>query len=112
MSHRANHYPSQLSGGEQQRVAIARALINKPDLILSDEPTGNLASKQEGEIMELFNELHEQGAAIITVTHNQNVAANAKRIIYLEDGQITFDGPNVNRFKANELPVREGEVSV
>lgn len=88
ISHRSRHYPSQLSGGQQQRVAIARAIVSKPGLILADEPTGNLDSKNGAEVMELLNELHRDGSTIIMVTHSQKDAAHADYIINLFDGQI------------------------
>ena len=91
LSHRLTHRPSQLSGGEQQRVCIARALINKPNIILADEPTGNLDSKTGEEIMVLFNEIHEKGNTIILVTHEEYIAANAGRIIRLKDGLVESD---------------------
>jgi putative ABC transport system ATP-binding protein len=91
LGHRRNHWPSQLSGGEQQRVAIARALVNKPALILADEPTGALDSTTSDEIMSLFEELHREGSTIIVVTHDQDVAKRAERRITLHDGRIVED---------------------
>ena len=88
ISHRSRHYPSQLSGGQQQRVAIARAIVGHPGLILADEPTGNLDSKNGSEVLELLNELHREGATIIMVTHSQRDAAHADYIINLFVGQI------------------------
>jgi putative ABC transport system ATP-binding protein len=91
MEHRFSHRPSQLSGGERQRVAIARSLINQPRLILADEPTGNLDSKNRGRIMELFTSLMEQGITLAMVTHDDEVAAYARRHIRMEDGRIIED---------------------
>jgi len=88
MSHRAYHYPQQLSGGQQQRVAIARAVVSNPSVILADEPTGNLDSKNGKEVMELLKELHREGTTIIMVTHNQRDALYADRVINLFDGQV------------------------
>ncbi len=88
ISHRAKHYPQQLSGGQQQRVAIARAVISNPKMILADEPTGNLDSKNGQEVMELLTELNKEGTTIIMVTHSQRDACFASRIIHLFDGQI------------------------
>ncbi|MBD5379179.1 MAG: ABC transporter ATP-binding protein [Bacteroides sp.] len=88
ISHRANHYPSQLSGGQQQRAAIARAIVSRPGLILADEPTGNLDSKNGIEVMQLLTELHREGATIIMVTHSQRDAACADYVINLFDGSI------------------------
>ena len=88
ISHRAGHYPSQLSGGQQQRVAIARAIVGKPGLILADEPTGNLDSRNGAEVMDLLRVLHRDGATIVMVTHSQRDAAQADYIINLFDGQV------------------------
>lgn len=88
ISHRSRHLPSQLSGGQQQRAAIARAIVAKPGLILADEPTGNLDSKNGAEVMELLSELHREGSTIIMVTHSQKDASAADYIINLFDGQI------------------------
>lgn len=88
IAHRANHYPSQLSGGQQQRAAIARAIVSRPGLILADEPTGNLDSKNGTEVMNLLSELHREGSTIVMVTHSQRDAAVADRVINLFDGQI------------------------
>lgn len=88
ISHRGNHYPHQLSGGQQQRVAIARATVSNPGLILADEPTGNLDSKNGAEVMNLLDELHREGATIIMVTHSHADAARADYIINLFDGQV------------------------
>ncbi len=88
IAHRAKHYPSQLSGGQQQRAAIARAIVGRPGLILADEPTGNLDSKNGAEVMELLSELHKEGATIVMVTHSHRDATVADRVINLYDGQI------------------------
>lgn len=88
ISHRRNHFPGQLSGGQQQRVAIARAVIGKPKLILADEPTGNLDSKNGKEVMELLSQLHSEGSTIVMVTHSQHDATYAGRTINLFDGEI------------------------
>ena len=88
LSHRAKHYPLQLSGGQQQRVAIARAVVGKPSIILADEPTGNLDSKNGMEVMQLLSELNEEGTTIVMVTHSKHDATYASRIINLFDGQV------------------------
>ena len=88
LSHRAKHYPYQLSGGQQQRVAIARAVVGKPSIILADEPTGNLDSKNGVEVMQLLSELNDEGTTIVMVTHSQHDATYAHRIINLFDGQV------------------------
>ena len=94
---RADHKPSQLSGGEQQRVAIARTLVTSPELILADEPTGNMDQKTGNEILELFKELNEEGRSIVMVTHSPDIAGHAKEIISLQDGQI------IRRIKKEDL---------
>lgn len=88
IAHRSRHYPSQLSGGQQQRAAIARAIVSNPGLILADEPTGNLDSKNGAEVMALLEDLHKDGATIIMVTHSHKDASSADRIINLFDGQV------------------------
>ena len=88
LSHRAKHYPHQLSGGQQQRVAIARAVVGKPSIILADEPTGNLDSKNGVEVMQLLSELNDEGTTIVMVTHSKHDATYASRIINLFDGQV------------------------
>lgn len=91
LSERAEHSPSQLSGGQQQRVAIARALVNDPDVLIADEPTGSLDSQAGQGIMQLFSELNRTGITIVMVTHEEDIAAHAKRIIRLRDGVIEQD---------------------
>jgi putative ABC transport system ATP-binding protein len=93
---RHHHKPNELSGGQRQRVAIARALVNKPSIILADEPTGNLDSKTSYDIMTLFHELHEKGNTIIMVTHEDDIAHYAHRIIRLRDGKVESDRKNEN----------------
>jgi putative ABC transport system ATP-binding protein len=91
MAHRARHRPSEISGGEQQRVAIARALVNKPSLILADEPTGNLDTQTSKGIMLLLQQLNSQGITIVLVTHEEDIAAYTQRTIYLRDGEIVSE---------------------
>lgn len=88
IAHRRNHYPQQLSGGQQQRVAVARAVVNKPKLILADEPTGNLDSRNGNEVMQLLTDLNEQGTTIVMVTHSEHDARYTHRIVNMLDGQI------------------------
>ena len=95
---RVKHKPNELSGGQKQRVAVARALVNKPSIILADEPTGNLDSKTSEEIMGLFEEIHKQGNTIILVTHEEDIAQHAHRIVRLKDGLIESDQKNENIF--------------
>lgn len=94
LSDRMDHQPNQLSGGQRQRVAVARALVNKPSIILADEPTGNLDSKTSIEIMNLFNDIHKNGNTVILVTHEEDIARYAHRIIRLKDGLIESDNVN------------------
>ncbi len=92
MAHRTRHYPSQLSGGQQQRVAVARALAGKPSLLLADEPTGNLDSKNGESVMELLRDLHKDGATICMVTHDPRFAKHAQREVHLFDGKVVAEG--------------------
>ncbi len=95
ISHRASHFPQQLSGGQQQRVAIARAVVANPKLILADEPTGNLDSKNGKEVMELLSELNKEGTTVIMVTHSQHDASYAHRVLNLFDGELVKDVRNL-----------------
>jgi putative ABC transport system ATP-binding protein len=97
---RAGHHPSQLSGGQQQRIAIARALVNSPELVLADEPTGNLDTRTSAEIMGLFEALNDSGITIMMVTHELDIAGYCKRIIVMRDGRIISDQPNATRRNA------------
>jgi putative ABC transport system ATP-binding protein len=103
LAERADHAPSQLSGGQQQRVAIARALVNRPSILLADEPTGNLDSRTSVEIMQVFQELNEKGLTIVLVTHEHDIAQFAKSVIVFKDGRIRKDD-------ANPAPPKAGEV--
>ena len=100
LSDRADHFPSQLSGGQQQRVAIARGLVNNPQVLLADEPTGNLDSKTSVEVMGVFQKLNEQGITIVMVTHELDVARYTKRTVILRDGKIRSDTPVPDRLNA------------
>ncbi|MEI6870996.1 MAG: ABC transporter ATP-binding protein [Verrucomicrobiota bacterium] len=100
LSQRSDHHPNQLSGGQQQRVAIARALVNRPALLLADEPTGNLDSKTSIEIMEVFQTLNEKGITIVMVTHEHDIAQYNKRCLVMRDGVIRSDTPVTDRLNA------------
>jgi len=99
---RMTHKPNELSGGQRQRVAIARALINNPSIILADEPTGNLDSKTSNDIMDLLNKIHEDGNTVIVVTHEEDIARHAYRIIKLMDGEVSADYINENRLEVKK----------
>jgi putative ABC transport system ATP-binding protein len=96
LADRMYHKPSELSGGQRQRVAIARALVNKPGIILADEPTGALDTVSSMEIMEIFRQLHAEGNTIVVITHEKDIAACCKRILVIRDGKIISDSPNLN----------------
>ncbi|MFT3828828.1 MAG: ABC transporter ATP-binding protein [Opitutaceae bacterium] len=102
LAHRADHFPNQLSGGQQQRVAIARALANKPELLLADEPTGNLDSKTSVEVMGVFQRLNDQGITIVMVTHELDIAQYCRRNLVLRDGRIVSDTLVAKRLMADE----------
>lgn len=104
---RVNHRPNELSGGQRQRVAIARALVNDPSIILADEPTGNLDSKTSYGIMELFDELHQKGNTIIMVTHEDDIAHYAHRIVRLRDGLVESDTINPNPIRSHQRVIAE-----
>ncbi|HLN56147.1 MAG TPA: ABC transporter ATP-binding protein [Bacteroidales bacterium] len=101
LADRMDHKPNELSGGQRQRVAIARALVNKPSIILADEPTGNLDSKTSIDIMGLLDAIHKKGNTVILVTHEEDIARHAERIVRLFDGEISQDYLNANRVKYN-----------
>jgi len=103
LGERKLHYPSQLSGGQQQRVAIARALVNRPAILLADEPTGNLDSRTSVEIMDVFQKLNDQGLTIVLVTHESDIARFARRTIQFRDGKIRHDDPVTDRPLAGDV---------
>src|ERR1700726_785118 len=103
LADRIDHFPSQLSGGQQQRVAIARALVNRPSILLADEPTVNLDSRTSVEVMEIFQSLNDKGLTIILVTHETDIAQFAKRVLIFRDGKIRKDDPVVGGPKASEV---------
>jgi putative ABC transport system ATP-binding protein len=103
LTERAQHFPSQMSGGQQQRVAIARALVNRPSILLADEPTGNLDSRTAVEIMEIFQNLNDKGLTIVLVTHEHDIAQFAKRVLVFRDGKIRKDDAMLNRPRASKV---------
>jgi putative ABC transport system ATP-binding protein len=103
LENRAHHRPNELSGGQRQRVAVARALVNDPSILLADEPTGNLDTKTSYEIMDLFDQIHSKGNTVIMVTHEEDIAEYAHRVVRLRDGLIETDRINTNVRKANLL---------
>lgn len=116
LAERIHHYPSQLSGGQQQRVAIARALVNSPSIVLADEPTGNLDSRTSVEVMEIFQQLNENGITIILVTHEPDIAQFSQRQIIFRDGKIKMDKGNSGQKRAadvlKELPAIEEDEEI
>ena len=112
MSHRKDHYPSQLSGGQQQRVAVARALVNDPAIILADEPTGNLDSKNAEAVLALFDKLHQNGSTICMVTHDPSSAKRASRCLEMFDGQLVSDKLNTQTNKASFSSVEAVELAL
>jgi putative ABC transport system ATP-binding protein len=102
LGERRHHFPNQLSGGQQQRVAIARALVGRPEVLLADEPTGNLDTRMSIELMGLFQELNDSGITVVMVTHELDIAAYCKRIVVMRDGQIISDTINESRRSARE----------
>ena len=103
LADRAAHFPSQMSGGQQQRVAIARALVNRPSLLLADEPTGNLDSRTSVEIIEILQKLNDDGLTIVLVTHEHDISQFAKRVLVFRDGKIRRDDPVLNRPRATDV---------
>src|SRR5467141_422668 len=103
LAERAQHFPSQMSGGQQQRVAVARALVNRPSILLADEPTGNLDSRTSVEIMEIFQNLNDKGLTIVLVTHEHDIAQFAKRVLIFRDGRIRKDDAVMSRPNASEV---------
>jgi putative ABC transport system ATP-binding protein len=103
LADRAGHYPSQMSGGQQQRVAIARALVNRPSILLADEPTGNLDSRTSVEIMEIFQSLNHRGLTVVLVTHEHDIAQFAKRVLTFRDGLVRRDAEVADRQRAAEV---------
>ncbi|HYX20959.1 MAG TPA: ATP-binding cassette domain-containing protein, partial [Thermoanaerobaculia bacterium] len=103
LADRAHHMPSQMSGGQQQRVAIARALVNRPSILLADEPTGNLDSRTSVEIMAIFQDLNERGLTIVLVTHEPDIAQFAGRVLIFKDGTIRKDDRNARPPRAAEV---------
>lgn len=103
LADRMEHFPSQMSGGQQQRVAVARALVNRPSILLADEPTGNLDSRTSVEIMEVFQDLNDKGLTIVMVTHEHDIAQFAKRVLVFRDGKIRKDEPVIHRPRAAEV---------
>ncbi|MED0675470.1 ABC transporter ATP-binding protein [Aneurinibacillus thermoaerophilus] len=112
LGERMNHIPNQLSGGQRQRVAIARALVNEPAIVLADEPTGALDSRTSIEIMDIFQQLNEQGTTIILVTHEPDIACYAKRLIRFRDGQVVADDPVRDRLFASQQLASERQQEV
>src|SRR5262249_12733490 len=103
LADRAHHFPSQMSGGQQQRVAIARALVNRPSILLADEPTGNLDSRTAVEIMEILQKLNDDGLTIVLVTHEHDISQFAKRVLVFRDGRVRKDELVGNRPRAGEV---------